>query len=88
MALTIPLGASQADLDEVEGLVRKAGTSFYRGMRVLPPDRRHAIERSALRRAVDRLRPSCAKILEEMRKRLFARPQKNRIRVRRCLSRQ
>ena len=38
-----PLGASQADLDEVEALVRKAGTSFYRGMRVLPPDRRHAM---------------------------------------------
>ena len=37
------MGASQADLDEVEALVRKAGTSFYRGMRVLPPDRRHAM---------------------------------------------
>jgi phytoene synthase len=37
------LGAAQADLDEVEGLVRKAGTSFYRGMRVLPPDQRHAM---------------------------------------------
>src|ERR1700690_2048860 len=37
------LGAAQADLDEVERLVRKAGTSFYRGMRVLPPDRRHAM---------------------------------------------
>jgi phytoene synthase len=37
------LDASRADLDEVEGLVRKAGTSFYRGMRVLPPDRRHAM---------------------------------------------
>jgi phytoene synthase len=37
------LGASQADLDEVEALVRKAGTSFYQGMRVLPPDRRHAM---------------------------------------------
>ncbi len=43
MALDTPLGASQADLDEVEVLVRKAGTSFYRGMRVLPPDRRHAM---------------------------------------------
>jgi squalene synthase HpnD len=38
-----PLGASQADLDEVETIVRRAGTSFYRGMRVLPPDRRHAM---------------------------------------------
>ncbi len=43
MAVGTPLGASQADLDEVERLVRNAGTSFYRGMRVLPPDRRHAM---------------------------------------------
>lgn len=42
MAVGTPLGASQADLDEVERLVRNAGTSF-RGMRVLPPDRRHAM---------------------------------------------
>src|ERR1039458_10279306 len=38
-----PLGATQADLDAVEAIVRSAGTSFYRGMRVLPPDRRHAM---------------------------------------------
>lgn len=38
-----PLGLAQADLDEVEAIVRGAGTSFYRGMRVLPPDRRHAM---------------------------------------------
>jgi phytoene synthase len=38
-----PLGADQADLDAVEKIVRAAGTSFYRGMRVLPPDRRHAM---------------------------------------------
>lgn len=38
-----PLGADQADLDAVEAIVRAAGTSFYRGMRVLPPDRRHAM---------------------------------------------
>lgn len=37
------LCAAQADLDAVEALVRAAGTSFYRGMRVLPPDRRHAM---------------------------------------------
>jgi squalene synthase HpnD len=43
VVVTTPLGASQADLDEVEALVRNAGTSFYRGMRVLPPDRRHAM---------------------------------------------
>jgi phytoene synthase len=40
---TTPLGADRADLDAVETLVRAAGTSFYRGMRVLPPDRRHAM---------------------------------------------
>jgi phytoene synthase len=38
-----PLGAVQADLDAVEAIVRAAGTSFYRGMAVLPPDRRHAM---------------------------------------------
>jgi squalene synthase HpnD len=38
-----PLGAEQADLNAVTALVRGAGTSFYRGMRVLPPDRRHAM---------------------------------------------
>ncbi len=38
-----PLNASQADLDAVEATVRAAGTSFYRGMQVLPPDRRHAM---------------------------------------------
>lgn len=37
------LGAAQADLDAVEALVCSAGTSFYRGMKVLPPDRRHAM---------------------------------------------
>jgi len=43
VAVDTPLGVARADLDEVEGLVRQAGTSFYRGMRVLPPDRRHAM---------------------------------------------
>ncbi|HBK04668.1 MAG TPA: squalene synthase HpnD [Acetobacteraceae bacterium] len=38
-----PLGAAPADLDAVETIVRAAGTSFYHGMRVLPPDRRHAM---------------------------------------------
>ena len=37
------LGAAQADLDTVEQVVRDAGTSFYRGMRILPPDRRMAM---------------------------------------------
>ncbi len=35
--------AAQADLDAVSTIVRSAGTSFYRGMRVLPPDRRYAM---------------------------------------------
>jgi squalene synthase HpnD len=38
-----PLNAARSDLNEVESLVRRAGTSFYRGMRVLPPDRRYAM---------------------------------------------
>ncbi len=42
-AVTTPLGAAQADLAAVEAIVRAAGTSFYRGMAVLPPDRRHAM---------------------------------------------
>ncbi len=37
------LDAAQADLDAVEAVVRAAGTSFYHGMRVLPPDRRAAM---------------------------------------------
>ncbi len=41
--MSTALGAAQADLDEVEGVVRAAGTSFYRGMRILPPDRRMAM---------------------------------------------
>ena len=38
-----PLGAAQSDLDEVESIVRNAGTSFYRGMAILQPDRRMAM---------------------------------------------
>ena len=38
-----PLGADPADLAAVEAIVRAAGTSFYRGMAVLPPDRRNAM---------------------------------------------
>jgi presqualene diphosphate synthase len=37
------LGAARADLAEVERLVRRAGTSFYRGMKILPRDRRAAM---------------------------------------------
>jgi len=35
--------AAKEDLQAVEAIVRNAGTSFYRGMRVLPPDRRQAM---------------------------------------------
>ena len=44
MSATPPaLGAAPADLVAVEASVRRAGTSFYRGMRLLPPDRRAAM---------------------------------------------
>lgn len=43
MTATTPLGADLSDLSEVEAIVRRAGTSFYQGMKVLPPDRRHAM---------------------------------------------
>ncbi len=38
-----PLAADPADLAAVEAIVRAAGTSFYRGMAVLPADRRNAM---------------------------------------------
>lgn len=38
-----PLAVCRSDLQAVEAIVRAAGTSFYQGMRVLPPDRRHAM---------------------------------------------
>ena len=41
--MNAPLGADAADLEAVTAQVRAAGTSFYRGMAVLPPDRRHAM---------------------------------------------
>ncbi len=41
--MNTPLGAAGSDLAEVERIVRGAGTSFYRGMRILPPDRRAAM---------------------------------------------
>lgn len=37
------LDVSDADLHTIETIVKAAGTSFYHGMRVLPPDRRHAM---------------------------------------------
>ena len=41
--MTVRLDAAPADLSAVEQIVRAAGTSFYRGMRVLPPERRYAM---------------------------------------------
>lgn len=41
--MTTPLGLDAADLDAVTQAVRAAGTSFYHGMRVLPPERRAAM---------------------------------------------
>jgi presqualene diphosphate synthase len=41
--MSTTLDATPEDLQAVEAIVRAAGTSFYRGMRVLPPDRRHAM---------------------------------------------
>lgn len=35
--------ASAVDIEEVTGVVRRSGTSFYRGMKILPPDRRLAM---------------------------------------------
>jgi len=37
------LGAARSDLEAVETIVRAAGTSFHRGMAILPADRRHAM---------------------------------------------
>ena len=37
------LGATPSDLATVDGIVRRAGTSFHRGMKILPPDRRAAM---------------------------------------------
>ncbi len=42
-APTTALGCDAGDLALVEGIVRRSGTSFARGMRVLPPDRRYAM---------------------------------------------
>ncbi len=41
--IATPLGADPADLATIVTIVRRSGTSFYRGMRILPPDRRYAM---------------------------------------------
>ena len=43
MAALTPLGVDAADLAAVDGIVKAAGTSFYRGMRILPAERRTAM---------------------------------------------
>ena len=42
-ASTGALGCTQADIDAVDAIVRRAGTSFTKGMRILPRDRRAAM---------------------------------------------
>lgn len=42
-AAAAALGCDPADLALVEAIVKRSGTSFARGMRVLPPDRRYAM---------------------------------------------
>jgi squalene synthase HpnD len=41
--VSAPLDARRADRTEITARVRAAGTSFYRGMQMLPPDRRLAM---------------------------------------------
>ena len=43
MAAVTPLGVDPADVATVERIVKAAGTSFYRGMRILAADRRMAM---------------------------------------------
>jgi phytoene synthase len=73
------LGAAQADLDAIEAVVRAAGTSFARGMAVLPPARRQAMYAIyAFCRAVDDIADELSPIearrpcLEEWRARIAA----------------
>jgi phytoene synthase len=64
--MTAPLGARPPDLAEVESIVRAAGTSFYQGMRVLPPDRRAAMYAIyAFCRLVDDIADSNASLLDK-----------------------
>ncbi len=66
--MSTPLGCAQVDLDAVEAVVRGAGTSFYRGMRVLPPDRRHAMYAIyAFCRLVDDIADEAGDIAEKLR---------------------
>jgi phytoene synthase len=67
-----PLGVAREDLDAVETIVRAAGTSFFHGMRMLAPDRRHAMYAIyAFCRIVDDIADEDAP-LEEKRLRLAA----------------
>jgi squalene synthase HpnD len=62
------LGCAPEDLAAVAGIVRAAGTSFYRGMRILPPDRRAAMYAIyAFCRAVDDIADEPAPLEEKRR---------------------
>lgn len=68
-----PLGAAKPDLDAVAAMVRATGTSFYRGMRALPADRRAAMYAIyAFCRMVDDIADTAGSTLEEKRRRLAA----------------
>lgn len=64
-----PFEAAQADLDHVAGVVRAAGTSFYQGMRVLPPARRSAMYAIyAFCRVVDDIADEDGELAEKLRR--------------------
>ncbi|HST75586.1 MAG TPA: presqualene diphosphate synthase HpnD [Acetobacteraceae bacterium] len=59
--------AERPDLDAIEAIVRAAGTSFYRGMRVLSPDRRQAMYAIyAFCRIVDDIADEDGKLAEKL----------------------
>jgi len=67
--MVAPLDVAAADLVAVEAKVRAAGTSFYRGMRVLPPDRRYAMYAIyAFCRAVDDIADEPGELAEKRRR--------------------
>ena len=66
---TKSLQAALADLDHVAAVVRAAGTSFYQGMRVLPPDRRSAMYAIyAFCRVVDDIADEDGELSEKLRR--------------------
>ncbi len=62
------LDCAPEDLAAVEAVVRGAGTSFYRGMRILPPDRRMAMYAVyAFCRVVDDIADEAGEVAEKRR---------------------